>query len=114
MPHRDRLAHAERIAHGQHDIAHSRGFGIAEHDRGQALELQAKDRQVGLGVAAHDLRLGATAVGEQHFDVVRRFDDVVVGQHQTVGRYDDAGAQARGLLALRELFAEESAEQRGR
>ena len=60
----------------------------------------AQQRQVGVGVLADHPRLHAAAfgVGQAHF--LGAIDDVAVGQHQAVGRDDDARAHPTTAVRL--------------
>ena len=116
--HGHRLADAEGIADGQHDVADDDVVHSAERDRRQ-LELtpflgeELEHGEVGFRVAADHARRQGAAVVEGNLDLVGAFDDVVVGEHVAVGADDDPGAEAGITLRLAFLtLAEEVAEDR--
>ena len=67
MPLRHRLADAEGIADGEHEVADLQRVGVAELHRRQrlALGVDAQHRQVGALVGEHDLGGELAAVGER-------------------------------------------------
>ena len=44
--HRNGAAEAERIADGEHDVAHLNGFGRGECDRGQVVAIGFENREI--------------------------------------------------------------------
>ena len=75
-------------------------LGIAERRRRQvARGAGAQQRQVGVGVLAEQPRLHAAALGVGQAQFARAVDHVAVGQHQAVGRDDDARADAAATAA---------------
>jgi hypothetical protein len=77
---RHSLADTERVANGQHMVAHGQGIGVAQHDHGQLVEFDLEDGQVRVRVGANDLGLGPAAVVEDHLDLVCAFHNVIVGE----------------------------------
>jgi hypothetical protein len=111
--HRHRLADAEGVADGEHQVAHVHALEPAEGDGGQVLQLDLQHRQVALRVHPDQLGLGLPPVVERHLDVVRGFDHVMVGEDVALRADDHARAQAGGALGfVVELVTEETAEQR--
>jgi len=111
--HGHRLADAERVADGEHDVADAQAVHLAEGDGGELVGLDLQDREVGFGVAADDVGLVGLAVVERNLDVVGFFDDMEIGQDVAVGADDDAGAETGVALRLSfRAVAEEVAEDR--
>ena len=115
---RHRLPDAERIADGEHDVADFQTVGIAEADRGKldAVRVEAKHRKIGLFVLEDRLRRKLPPVGKRDgdFGLPAPLDDMVVGDDDTVGADEHAGAE-RILDALArdaETLAEQPAEER--
>ena len=102
--HGDGLADAERVADGEDHVAHAELVAVGQGDGGQVLGLDLDDGDVGLRIGADDLGGELAVVVEQHLQLVRPLDDVVVGDDVAVGGDDDAGAEALllafALLAL--------------
>lgn len=64
-------------------------------------------------LGADQLGLGFATIVESHLDFVGRFHDMVIGQHQTIGRNHHAAPQSRLALALdASPIAEKMPEQR--
>jgi len=101
VAHRDRVVEFKGGADGKHEFAHPRGVGIAESGGRQSAGLDLHQRNVGLGIQALDLALESAAILQTDDDLVRIFNDVVIGQDVTVGRNDDAGAFTREPLLTR-------------
>ena len=76
--HRHRLAHAERIADGEHHVANAYVLQAAQRDGRQIGQVDLEDRQVGFRVRADHLGVGLAAIGERHFDFVGAFHHMVV------------------------------------
>ena len=64
--------------------------------------IDAQQREVGVGIVADHARRELAAFGGHQLDARGAADHVAVGQHQPVGRDDDAGAGARahGVAAV--------------
>ncbi|KAG1266985.1 hypothetical protein G6F66_014079 [Rhizopus arrhizus] len=60
----DRLAEAERIADGHHEVAHPQLVAVAELDVGQVLRRDADQRDVGIAVRAEEFGLDRAPVGQ--------------------------------------------------
>ena len=89
------LTDAERIADGEHDVAHLERVGIGEiqHRKLLVRVLEAQHGEIAALVLEHDFGLEFALVGERHLDLVGALDHVHVGDHEA-GRVDDhAGAQ---------------------
>ena len=109
---------AERVADGQHHVAHARLVRIGERHRAQPGGLHLQHRQVARRVVANDRRGQHAAIRQLHFDAIGAVHHMVVGQDVAVGVDDDAGAKpflarrahAAAEAALVELAAEELTE----
>ena len=98
---RHRLADAEGVADGEHEIADLQALRIAELERVQrrrAFRLQ--HREVGARIAEHDRRLELALVGERDLHLGHALDDVVVGDDEPARVDDDAGAERALAAAL--------------
>ena len=104
------LAHAKRVANGQHLIAHRKLVRVAQHDHGQFVEFDLEDRKVGVRVGADHGGAGTPAVGERDLNFVGAFDHMVVGEDVAIGADDHAAAQPG--LGLAALVAKEELEPR--
>ena len=92
---RHRRFEAERIADGDHELAALEQLGIAQRRRRQRhRRVDAHQREIGVGVVADDARGQAAALDGGDVDAGGAADHVAVGQHQPVGRHDDARAGA--------------------
>ena len=61
----------------------------------QALRrLGAQHREIGIGISADEARAKSLAVALRKADRLRAIDDVIVREHEPVGRYDDAAARS--------------------
>src|ERR1019366_1977528 len=65
-----RLADAEGVADGEHDVAALQVIDVAEGDHRQLVEIDLQHRDIGIGVGADRARLGAAPIAEQDLDVV--------------------------------------------
>ena len=115
-----RLADAERIADGEHEIADLETVRIAELDRGEfdAARVEPQHREIGLLVLENDLGRELPPVAERHGDlgIAAALNHMVVGDHDALRRHQHAGAE-RVLDALArnaEPLAEQPSEERGR
>ena len=98
---RHRLADAEGVADGEHEIADLQALRVAELERVQrrrAFRLQ--HREVGARIAEHDCRLELALVGERDLDLGHALDDVVVRHDEPARVDDDAGAERALAAAL--------------
>ena len=112
---RHRLRKPDGVADRQHDVADLEPVGAAErHDRDTVLEIDAQHRQVGVGIAADDARIGDAPVRELHADRVGIRDHVVVCDDVPWRIDDHAGSQASldALLIQRPVVAEKLVEAR--
>ena len=110
---RHRLAQLIRIADRHHPLGDSEPRGVAPgHDR-QVRRLDLEQREVRPRVDADDGGLELALVGERDGDFLDRAlaEHVVVGDDETVGRDDDAGAETRGVAVARSEGAVEIAEE---
>ena len=115
---RHRLADAERIADGEHEIADLETVRIAELDRGElhAARIEPQHGEIGLLVLEDDLGGKLPPVGERHGDlgIAAPLNDVVVGDDHALRADQHAGAE-RVLDALArdaEPLAEQPPEER--
>ena len=111
-----RLADAEGIADGQHQIAHFGAVGILKLEVGKAPlgALDLEHGKVRLFVLQHDLGVEFAPVRQSHFDLGGAADlhHMRVGDDDAVGVHDHAGAQRvlNALLRQAETLAEQPAE----
>ena len=92
---------AERIADRDHELAAAQCLGIAEPGMAQvARAVGAQQRQIGVGIDAEHMRVGVEALGVAQANLLGRADHMAVGQHQTVRRNDDAGAEPAALARV--------------
>ena len=82
--HRDCLAESDRVADRKHDITDVCAGVVRHRDRGQLGGADFKHREVGFHVASDHLCLRDAAIVEQHLDVVRSINHMIVGQYVTV------------------------------
>ena len=118
--HGDSLPDAERVAHGQHDIADLHLVGIAESNGLQPRAVHLEQGQVARLVRADQLCRQRSAVAGFDLDLIGAVHDMEVRENVAVGRRDDARAErplfegARTAPAARieaELIPEEPAQQ---
>ena len=87
----------ERAAEGEHPLPDARLGGVAEAERGEAVAVHLEHGEIGERVRPDDLGRELAAVEEQHPEVRRVLDHVVVGDHVAVLADERARAEA-GLL----------------
>ena len=105
------LAHAQRVADGQHHVADAHRLRAVQFDLRQVFQGDLQQRQIGFRVGAHHPRRGVPAVAQGHQDLIGVADHMVAGQHIAFGGHQHPGAQAgQGALAARALH--EAVEQR--
>ena len=108
----DRRAEAERVADRHHPVADAGPVAVRPLDgrEGSPSLLDLEQRQVGLGIAADQLRRVVALVAERDRDLVGVGDDVVVGHHEAARVDDEARAEREGaaLLLLLALFLSRS------
>src|SRR6266481_5337344 len=91
----------ERIADRDHQLAAAQGFGIAERGVPQIPHaVGAQQRQIGVGVDAEHARIGDDALDVAQPDLFGRTDHVAIGQHQSVRRDHDPGAETAALVRV--------------
>jgi hypothetical protein len=83
-----------RVADRHDELADPQPGRVAELGGRQARGRGAQDGEVRQRVAAHEARLHVAAVGERGGDAAGAADDVGGGEHEAVGRDDDARAAA--------------------
>ena len=99
---------AERIADRDHELPAPQPLRVAERrGRERDRRVDAHQRKVGVGIVADDARREAAPLGGHQLDARRAAHHVTVGQHQAVGRDDDAraGARARRIAAVPDVDA---------
>ncbi len=107
------VAETERVADGEHEVAHAHALEATERDRRQVVALGLEHGEVRLRIGAAHARLQPAAILQHELDVVRALDHVMVGEDVAVARHEDAGAEARRALArhalveVREVAAQE-------
>ena len=110
----DRLADGERVADGDDKVTDFERVRIAKLEHREIpAALEPEHREIRSRIAQHNLRLELALVGKRDFHLGHALDHVVVGDDETRGVDDHAGAQ-RLLhpLVLASLAAEETAEDR--
>ena len=95
-----RRVEAERIADGDCDLAALELGAVAELGRRQRdVGFDPEQRKIRVGIVAEHARLKLAAFERDEVDRPRALDDMAVGESETVGGDDDAGARA-GAAAL--------------
>lgn len=90
------------LADGDDRVADLEIGGASELDRYEALGVDPDNRQVHRGIAADELRLERAGIGEDHDDLGRSLDDVVVGADKALVRNHLTGAySADGHRAIK-------------
>ena len=81
---RHRLADAERVADGEHDVADLQLVRISKIDRGETLFrlLDLQHREICPAVLQHDLGFVFALVCERYLHLGRAFDHVIVGDDE--------------------------------
>ena len=64
-----------------------------------------KQRQIGVGILADHARLHDAAFGVGQAQFLRALDHMAVGEHEPIGRDDDAGADAAARFAVAHFHA---------
>ena len=99
--HRHCLAHAERVADGQHHVADRDVVAVRELDGGQVLPIHLQHGQVGVRVAADQACLQAFAADQNDLDLGAVAQHVMIGEDVAVLRGDHARAHVVvGVLVL--------------
>ena len=88
------LPHAKRVANRQQAVAHLKLVRIAPHNDGQLIEFDFEHCQIGIGVGANHLGLGAAAIVQHDFNLIGPLHHMVVGQHIALGADDHPTAHA--------------------
>jgi hypothetical protein len=98
----DRRFEAERIADRDHELAAAQAFGIAERGVAQiARAVGAQQGQIGIGIDAEHAGVGDDALIVAQPDLLRRSHHMAVGEHQSIRRNDDTGANPAALARIR-------------
>ena len=85
---------------------------VAERDDRQPIGLDLQNREVALGICAHQPRVELASVGERDRDLVGCLHDVVVGQDVAISGGNHSGAEARDAFGPAARVAEEVAVER--
>ncbi len=109
------MVHVEGVANGHHPLADADGLRVAERQIGEiAIGLADLEQgQIGGFVTTDDLGVELEAIREFDHDLVRVFDDVVVGDELTIAGDDKPGtgrSSNRGLVQWRLGASEELVE----
>ena len=108
---RRRLADAERVADGKHEVADLKRVGIADrHDRERLGRVDLQDRQIERLVLEQDLAGEFAAVRHRDLHLVGAANDVEIRHHQAA-RIDHNARTQRILRARPHLPAEELLEE---
>ena len=86
------VVEAERIADGDGNLAHGDFLRIGKTEMVQIGQVDAQDRQVGVGIIADDVGARFAAIRRLRPHLVGPVDDVAVGHHESVGRNEKARA----------------------
>src|SRR5262249_44095172 len=97
--HGRRAFEAERVAHGNDEVADLEVVGVAERHERQVGGVDPQQRHVGADIAPDQVGVEYAAVGERDHDGGGVGYDVVVGDDQAAGGIDDH-ARAAGLERL--------------
>ena len=81
---------AQRIAHGQHPLAHPGAVAVAEGSGREIRGVDLQHRDVGRGVGAHQLRLELAPVQKPDREILGAVHHVGVGQDVAVTAHDEA------------------------
>ena len=99
--HRHRLAHAERVADGQHHVPDRDVVAVCELDGRQVMPIHLQNRQVGVRVAADQPSFQAFAADQDDLDLRAVAQHVMIGEDVAVLRGDHARAHVVvGILVL--------------
>jgi len=112
--HGDGLTDSERVAHGEHDIAHLGRGRAAEFEKRQILGIHFEQGDIGPGIGADDGGLEFPAVAQDGDDFLSSPDDVFIGEQMAVRADEDTRTEAV-FAALARRFegpAEEFAKER--
>src|SRR5262249_44813092 len=88
--HCHRLAHAERIADGEYDVADTRAIRITQRKHRQVISINFQHREIAGRIGTNHLRVERTAVAQVHFDLLRAVNYVMIGHDVTILTDDDA------------------------
>ena len=97
----DRVVEAEGRSDGHHPLTDLETVHVADLHGGQSGGIDLDHSHVGALVAAHDLGLELTLVGQRDDDLVSTFDHVGIGHHKAVRRQDEARPHATRLFLVR-------------
>src|SRR5439155_13499681 len=86
----DRAFETVRIANGDGELADADVLRFTQARGGEVGRVNAEDGEVGVRILANQLRVGPSAIAEDHFDSVGAVNDVAVGQNKSVGTDDEA------------------------
>jgi hypothetical protein len=101
------LAHAKRVANGQHEFTHLDAVAVAQRKVGQVIDaLDLQNGQITCGVTQQNARAVFTPVVQHDPDVRGLADNVIVGHDDPVRRQNYAGPKRvlHPWLGLRKSF----------
>src|SRR5262249_24248726 len=84
----------ERIANRYGELAGTNGARITEFGVAEAVGMELKHGEIGIGIIANRIGEEGAAVDQSCFDRGGALDDVTVGEKEPIRREDDAGASA--------------------
>src|SRR5690606_19682589 len=100
---RERELVTERVADRQHPFADAHCLRRTQRSGTQSVRLDLEHADIGVLVAADDLRLDDPAVEQAHRDLLGAIDHVMVGEDVAVTRHDEARTTRRLDTARVEL-----------
>ena len=93
----------QRVADGQHGVAHLQGVTVAQNSRGQVFGVHLQHRDVIILIGTHQGGgIGAAVIGS-HGDLLCAFYHMVVGHNVAIRRQHHAGACALGDILPEEV-----------
>src|ERR1700733_1832462 len=105
----DRRVEAKRIADGDCDLAALELGAVAKLcGRQRDVSFDPEQRKIRVGIVAEHARLKVTAFERDEIDRPRALDDMAVGERETVGGNDDAGARAGATAVLAHVDAHDA------
>ena len=114
-PMRHGLRQPDRVADGEHDVPDFELVRAPEGRHRQTCQIDLEDRQIRVGVAADNARVGDPPVGQLHLDRAGIHDHVMVGDDVAALVDDDSRAEAAfDALPVTGQIVSEQLAQRGR
>src|SRR5690606_34146778 len=96
------LTHPERVANGQHNVAHAQTLVFVEFNGLYLGQCDLQHREIGFRVGPHHFGVRLPPVVQRHTNRIGRLHHVVVGENVAVAADDYTRAEAAGLPTLTE------------